>query len=37
MFSGINNILWNLPHIQIELRNILQNTVSPIEHCYGSE
>ena len=37
MFSGTNNILWNIPHIQFEYENILQDIVSPIEHCHGSE
>ena len=37
MFSGTDNILHNIFHIQSEWRNIMQITVSPIEHCYGFE
>ena len=32
-----NNFLHNIPHIQSECGNILQNIVSPTKHCYGSE
>ena len=29
MFYGIDDILQDIPHIQFELWNILQNTISP--------
>ena len=34
MLCGINNILHNIFHIRLNMENILQNIVSPIEHCY---
>lgn len=37
VFSGTDSILWNIPHMQLNVGNILQNTASPREHCYKSE
>ena len=36
MLCETNNIPHNIPHIQIEYGTILQNIVSPTQHCYVS-
>jgi hypothetical protein len=37
IFVRTGIILQNIPHIQSECENIVQNIVRPIEHCYDSE
>jgi hypothetical protein len=37
VFCGTNSIMWNISHIQFECENILQDVVSPAEHCYDYE
>ena len=37
MFCGTDIILQNIPSFTLNAKNILQNTVSPTEHCYGCE
>ena len=35
MLCGTHNILQNISHIQIEMRNLLQNIVNATQLCYG--
>ena len=35
MLCGIESILRNIPTFKLNVRNILHNIVSPIEHYYG--
>ena len=37
MFNGTDNIMWNIPSFKLNVRNILHNTISPIELCLGFE
>ena len=37
MFRGTDSILLNIPPFGMNVRNVLQNIVSPTEHCYGHE
>jgi hypothetical protein len=37
MFCRTNNILQNIFNFSLNVRIILQNIVSPAEHCYGFE
>ena len=37
MFRGTNSEMWNILHIKLIVKDILHNTISPTEHCYGSE
>jgi hypothetical protein len=37
MLRGIDIIMWNILHIEVEYGDILENTVTSTEHCYGSE
>ena len=35
MFCGTDNIIWNILILCLNYGNIMHNTVSPAEHCYG--
>ena len=37
VFYGTDNIMWNILHSRLNVKNILQNIVSPIEHYYESK
>jgi hypothetical protein len=37
MLCRIDIIVRDIPHVQYECENIMQNNVNPVEHCYGSE
>ena len=37
MFRGTDIILLNIPPFGMNVRNVLQNIVSPTKHCYGHE
>ena len=37
MFYMTDNILQNIYTFRVKVKNILQNTDNPAEHCYGSE
>ena len=37
MLCGTDNITLDIPSFRLNVKNILQNIVSPLEHCYGVE
>ena len=37
MSCGTDNIMYNISSCMLNLRNIMQNSVSPTKHCYGYE
>ena len=37
MFSGTNNIPQNIFIFIMNMENIMWNTISPVEQCYGSD
>ena len=37
VLCGTDNIMWNIPTLTHNVRNILHNIVSPADCCYGYE